>query len=141
MRVWEVLVFQVRPGHEANFEEAAKFYKSTLGQAKIEAPWATYGVMAGMPGPTYFVFIPHRTLAEIDPASGTGAAIEKAFNVEGMKKLSSLAEGYASVETLIFGVSPQMSNLSSEFIARDSKFWTPKPQAGKGRPPVPKPTQ
>jgi hypothetical protein len=141
MRVWEVLVFQVRPGHEANFEEAAKLYKSTLGQAKIEAPWTTYGVMAGMPGPTYFVFVPHRTLAEIDPATGTGAAIEKAFNEEGMKKLSSLAEGYASVETLIFGVSPQMSNLSPDFVARDPKFWTPKPPAGKSRASAPKPTQ
>ncbi len=141
MRVWEVLVFQVRPGHEANFDEAAKLYKSTLGQAKVEAPWMTYGVMAGMPGPTYLVFVPHRTLAEVDPATGTGAAIEKAFNEEGMKRLSSLAEGYASVETLIFGVSPRMSNLSPEFIARDPKFWTPKPQAGKSQPSAPKPTQ
>jgi hypothetical protein len=141
MRVWEVLVFQVRPGHEDNFAEAAKLYKTTLGQAKIEAPWATYGVMAGMPGPTYLVFIPHRTLAEIDPATGTGAAIEKAFNEEAMKKLGSLAEGYSSVEDLIFGVSPRMSYLSSEFVARDPKFWARKPPAVKGRPPAAKPPQ
>jgi hypothetical protein len=133
MRVWEVLVFQVRPGHEDNFSESAKLYKTTLGQAKIEAPWTTYGVMAGMPGPTYLVFIPHRTLSEIDPATGTGAAIEKAFNEEAGKKLSSLAEGYTSVEDLIFGVDPQMSYLSSEFVARDPKFWTRKPPAPKGR--------
>jgi hypothetical protein len=141
MRVWEVLVFQVRPGHEANFAEAAKLYKTTLGQAKIEAPWTTYGVMAGMPGPTYFVFIPHRTLAEIDPATGTGAAIEKAFNEEAEKKLSSLAEGYSSVEDLIFGVDPQMSYMSPEFVARDPKFWTRKPPASKGRSQTSKPAQ
>jgi hypothetical protein len=141
MHVWEVLVFQIRPGHEDNFSEAAKLYKTTLGQAKIEAPWATYGVMAGMPGPTYLVFIPHRTLAEIDPATGTGAAIEKAFNEEAGKKLSSLAEGYSSVEDLILGVSPQMSYLSSEFVARDPKFWARKPPAGKGHAPAAKPPQ
>lgn len=141
MRVWEVLVFQVRSGHDDNFVEAAKLYKTTLGQAKIEAPWATYGVMAGMPGPTYLVFIPHRTLSEIDPATGTGAAIEKAFNEETMKKLGSLAEGYSSVEDLIFGVSPRMSYLSSEFVARDPKFWARKPPAVKGRPPASKPPQ
>jgi hypothetical protein len=141
MRVWEVLVFQVRPGHEDNFSEAAKLYKTTLGQAKIEAPWATYGVMAGMPGPTYLVFIPHRTLAEIDPATGTGAAIEKAFNEEAGKKLRSLAEGYSSVEDLIFGVSPQMSYLSSEFVARDPKFWARKPPARKGRSQASKPAE
>jgi len=141
MRVWEVLVFQVRPGHEDNFSEAAKLYKTTLGQAKIEAPWTTYGVMAGIPGPTYLVFIPHRTLSEIDPATGTGAAIEKAFNEEAGKKLSSLAEGYTSVEDLIFGVDPQMSYLSSEFVARDPKFWTRKPPAPKGRSQESKPGQ
>jgi hypothetical protein len=141
MRVWEVLIFQVRPGHEADFDETAKLYKSTLGQAKIDAPWVTYGVMAGMPGPTYLVFVPHRTLAEIDPATGTGAAIQKAFTVEAMKKLSSLAEGFAEVETLVFGVSPQMSNLRAEFIARDPKFWTPKPQPAKRRAPTPQPGQ
>ena len=59
---------KVRPGHEADFDETAKLYKSTLGQAKIDAPWVTYGVMAGIPGPTYLVFIPHRTLAEIEAA-------------------------------------------------------------------------
>jgi hypothetical protein len=134
MRVWEVLVFNVRPGHEDNFSEAAKLYKTTLGQAKIVAPWATYAVMAGMPGPTYLVFIPHRTLAEIDPATGTGAAIEKAFNEEAGKKLSSLAEGYSSVEELIFSVSPQMSYLSPEFVARDPKFWGRKLPAAKARP-------
>ena len=134
MRVWEVLVFQVRPGHEEDFMEAAKLYKATLGQAKVEAPWATYAVMAGMPAPTYFVFVPHRTLAEIDPATGTGAAIEKAFTPETGRKLSSLAEGYTSVETLIFSVSPEMSYLSPDLVARDPKFWARKPTQKRGRP-------
>jgi hypothetical protein len=141
MRVWEVLVFQVRPGHEANFGEAAKLYKSTVEQAKVDLPWATYEVLAGMPGPTYLIFVPHRTLTEIDPAAGVGAAVEKAFSEEAMKKLSTLAEGYSSVEDMIFTVSPQMSYLSSEFVARDPKFWTRKSPAAKRQPPASKPQQ
>jgi hypothetical protein len=141
MRVWEVVVFQVRPGYEENFAEAAKLYRSTVGQAKIDVPWATYAVMAGMPGPTYLVFLPHRTLAEIDPETGTGAAMEKAFNEEAQKKLASLAQGYSSTEELIFSVSPEMSNPSPEFIARDPKFWTPKPRAHKTRPATATPAQ
>ncbi len=58
MRVWEVLIFKVRPGHEGDFGEAAKLYKSTVQQAKIDAPWATYSVLAGMPGPTFLVSFP-----------------------------------------------------------------------------------
>ena len=131
MRVWEVLVFQVRPGHEADFMEAAKLYKSTVEQAKVDLPWATYEVLAGMPGPVYLVFLPHHTLSEIDPATGAGAQLEKAFTEESMKKLSSLAEGYSSVEDMVFSVSPQMSYMSAEFVARDPKFWTRKPPAAK----------
>ena len=141
MHVWEVLIFKVRPGHELDFAEAAKLYKSTVEQAKIDAPWATYAVLAGMPGPVFLVFIPHRTLEEIDPATGVGAAIEKAFTEEAMKRLGTLAQGYESVEDMVFTVSPQMSHLSDEFVARDPKFWTRKPAVAKGRPAAAPPAQ
>jgi hypothetical protein len=131
MRVWEVLIFQVRSGYEKNFAEAAKLYKTTLGQAKLNLPWATYAVMAGMPGPTYLVFVPHRALAEIDPSTGTGAEIEKAFNEAAQTRLDSLARGYSSTEELVFAVSPEMSNPAPELIARDPKFWAPKPKVKK----------
>ena len=70
MRIWEITIFRVRPGKEGNFFQGANLYKSLVQQARVEAPWATYEVMAGMPGPTYLVFSPHKTLAEIDPATG-----------------------------------------------------------------------
>ena len=122
-RIWEVLVFRCRPGHEHDFMDAAKLYKTTFEQAKIDVRWATYGVMAGMPGPTFLVFIPHAELTELDPGSPTSVAIEKAFTEESGKRLSALAEGYVSTEELVFLVSPEMSHLSPEFIARDPKFW------------------
>jgi len=128
-RIWEVLLFHVRPGHENDFNEAAKLYKSTVEQGKIDFPWATYEVLAGMPGPVYLVFLPHLTLTEIDPATGVGAQLMKAFSEESLKKLSTLSEGYTSVEDIVFSVSPQMSYMSDEFIARDPKFWTRKPPA------------
>jgi hypothetical protein len=139
MRVWEVLVFRVRPGHDLDFMEAAKMYKRTVEQNKIDMPWATYTVMSGMPGPTFLVFLPHRNLAEIDPATGAGAALEKAFDMESMKKLNELSTGYESIESLIFSVNPRMSHMSPEFVARDPKFWAPKTAvAEKARP---RPTQ
>jgi hypothetical protein len=130
-RVWEVLLFNVRPGHESDFSEAAKLYKSTVEQAKIDFPWATYEVLAGMAGPVYLVFLPHLTLTEIDPATGVGAQLGKAFTDEQQKRLSTLSEGYTSVEDIVFNVSPQMSYMSDEFIARDPGFWTRKPPAAK----------
>ena len=49
-RVWEVLIFRARPGHEADFVRATMLYKRV-----------------------------------VDPATGVGAAIEKAMTAEAMK--------------------------------------------------------
>ena len=129
MKVWEVLIFRVRSGHESDFMEAAKLYKTTVEQAKIDSPWATYAVMAGMPGPTFLVFLPHRALSDIDPATGPMAALEKAFDAEAMKKLGTWSTGYESVEDMIFVVDPEMSYPWPELAARDPKFWARKPAA------------
>lgn len=127
MRVWEVLIFSVRPGHDADFAEVARLYRNVVEKAKAEVPWATYEVMAGMPGPTYLVFGPHKSLVEIDPATGPPAAIEKAMTEETMKTFGALFKGFASVENLIFNVSPEMSYPSPEMAARDSGFWSRRP--------------
>jgi len=123
MRVWEITIFRVRPGKEGSFYEGAKLYQSVVQQAKVDAPWATYEVMAGMPGPTYLVFVPHKTLAEIDPATGVGAAIQKAMNEETMKKFGALSEGFTSVENLVFTPSPEMSYPPAEWVAQDAGYW------------------
>jgi hypothetical protein len=123
MRVWEVIVFRVRPGHEGDFVQATNLYRGLVEQAKVDAPWATYQVMAGMPGPTFLIFVPHKTLAEIDPATGVGAAIEKAMNEETMKKFGTLSEGFLSVENIVFAPSPEMSYLKAEWVAQDPKYW------------------
>jgi hypothetical protein len=57
--------------------------------------------------------------------------VGKALTAESQKRLSTLAEGYTSVDDIVFNVSPQMSYMSDEFIARDPKFWTRKPPAAK----------
>lgn len=129
MRVWEALIFKVRPGHEGDFAQAANLYRTTVESAKASLPWATYEIMAGMPGPVFIVFIPHKALAEIDPATGPMAAIEKAMNEETMKKFGALFEGFNSVENLVFAVSPEMSYPRPEWVTQDPQFWGRKPTA------------
>lgn len=131
MRFWEALIFRIRPGHEGDFAQAANLYRSTVETAKANLSWATYEVMAGMPGPVFIIFVPHKTLAEIDPATGAMAAIEKAMNEETMKKFGTLFEGFNSVEDLIFTVSPEMSYPLPEWVAQDPEFWGRKPTASR----------
>ena len=123
MRVWEVLIFRVKPGHEGQFARAAALYRTVVEKAQVIAPWATYEVMAGMQGPTYLVWIPHQTLAEIDPAVGVGAAIEAAMTDSTLMQFGTLAEGYYSSEDMIFTVSPEMSYPPPDFLKQDAAFW------------------
>jgi hypothetical protein len=128
MRVWETLIFTVKPGHEGDFSQAAKLYQSVVQKANATAPWATFEVMAGMPGPVYLVFVPHKSLAEIDPNTGAMAAIEKAMDEPTMRKFAAVSEGFSSVESRIFAVSPEMSYPRPEWVTQDPEFWGKKPK-------------
>jgi hypothetical protein len=123
MRVWEVLIFRVKPGHEGQFARAAALYRSVVEKAGVSAPWATFEVMAGMQGPTYLVWVPHKTLTEIDPAVGVGAAIEAAMTDSIVNQFGALSEGYYSTEEMIFTVSPEMSYPPPDFVSQDPGFW------------------
>ena len=138
IRFWEITIFRVRPGKEANFFEGANVFKSVVQQAKVNAPWASFEVQAGIPGPTYLVFSPHTTLAEIDQSTGNGAAIMKAMNEETMKKLGTVSEGFISVQNLVFSVSPEMSYPTAEWVASDPAFWNRKLMM-QAKPAAPKP--
>lgn len=140
IKVWEVTIFRVRPGKEASFFEGANLFKSVVQQAKASASWASFEVQAGMPGPTYLVFSPHKTLAELDQNTGTGAAIAKAMTEDMMKKLGTVSENFISVQTLVFNVSPEMSYPMAEWVTADPAFWNKKAMApAKPAAPAPKP--
>ena len=144
MRYFRLLTFRVRPGHESDFQDAVKIVRSAYEKAKIDLPWAVYQISAGMPGPTFMLFIPMKSMSEIDVSIARAGAIREAEGPENEKALAKMAsDGYATVESNILAFSPAMSYPSKEFVARDPEFWTPKaeakpaPQAKKAEP-VPK---
>lgn len=130
-RAWEVTIFRVRPGRDEAFASAAKLYMKKVQEAGVSTPWAVYYVLAGMPGPTFLVFAPRRSFVDLDPINGPGAAIEKAIMSDeaARKQFATAAEGYISVESLIFAPSPAMSYLPADFIAQDTKYWSAKAPA------------
>jgi hypothetical protein len=130
MRYFRLITFRVRPGHETDFQDAVKIVRAAYEKAKVDVPWAVYQITGGMPGPTFMVFIPMKSMAEIDASIARAGTIREAEGPENEKALTKLAsEGYASVEQNVFAFSPAMSYPSKEFVARDPEFWTPKPAA------------
>ena len=130
MRYFRLLTFRVRPGHESDFQDSVKIVRSAYEKAKVDLPWAVYQISGGMPGPTFMILLPMKSMSEIDASIARAGAIREAEGPENEKVLAKLAsDGYAMVESNVFAFNPAMSYPSKEFVARDPEFWTPKPEA------------
>ena len=130
MRYFRLLTCRVRQGHDSDFQDTVKIVRSAYEKAKIELPWAVYQISGGMPGPTFMLLLPMKSLSEIDAAIARAGTIREAEGPENEKALAKLAsDGFATVENNVFAFSPAMSYPSKEFVARDPEFWTPKPEA------------
>ncbi len=130
MRYFRIITYRVRPGHEGDFAEAVKIVRAAYEKANVEVHWAVFQISSGMPGPTFLLFLPTKSLKEVDVLLAQAPKVQEAEGEEGVKKLQKLvAEGYLSTESNIYAFSPKMSYVSKEFAAGDPDFWTPKPKA------------
>lgn len=127
-RFLRVLEVRLHPGREGEFAEA--FQKLSAAYEKIESdlPWVVYQVNVGTPSPTFFAFVPMRTLAQNDDLLNIR---EKLRGAEGdaAERMQQIArEAYAQTESNLYAISPEKSHVSKEFAAGDPGFWMPKPQ-------------
>ncbi len=130
IRFVRVSTFRVRPGHDKDFTDAVKIVKGAYDKIGSSVSWVTYQVSAGMPSPTFVVWIPMRSLSESDATMAASKALMEAEGEEGQKALSKAAsDGYTFIETNIFAVNPKMSYPPKEWVAKDPGFWAPKPAA------------
>jgi hypothetical protein len=132
MRYFEISQFHVKAGHQKDWNDLVKMYKS--GYEKIpNAKWAVFESMyGGDNGGLYLVFNPMRSLAEVDASMGDFKKFESALGADGMKKLSELtAACIESSQTNLFQFNPKMSYPAEEWIKADPGFWKPAAAAAK----------
>jgi hypothetical protein len=92
----------------------------------------TYQVNLGMPWPTFFAFVPMRTLAQNDDLLNLPDLLHQAEG-EGTERMQQIARaGYGRTESNLYAISPEKSPVPKEFAAGDPEFWTPKPPAPMG---------
>jgi hypothetical protein len=85
-----------------------------------------------MPSPTFFAFVPMRTLAQNDDLLNLRDLLHEAEG-EGTERMQQIARAaYARTESNLYAISPEKSHVSKEFAAGDPEFWTPKPPAPMG---------
>jgi hypothetical protein len=129
MRYFYITTVRVRPG--SSFSDMNKITLAAHEKANIPERWAVFQVTYGMPGGTYLVIQPLKSLADADAFPQThGQAYRDAIGEDGAKKLRELASaGVISSETNIYALNPKMSYPSKETVAVDPAFWAPKPKA------------
>lgn len=128
MRYFNVTMTTLKPGYDSAFADARKLVNAAHEKGSMDERWAVYQVVSGMPGSTYLLFYPMKTLQEADVFQEIhGKAYGDLLGMAGRQQLREFARtGVESSETRLFGFSPKMSYASPEWIASDPEFWTPK---------------
>jgi len=128
MRFWEITTFRVKPGHDAEFEAAAKAWAAASARSAPSASWRTYEVVAGMPGPTFLVFSSYGSFADFDKGAAEGDATFKGVSFEERTALQKYSSDAAlSTVSNRFRLDPGMSYVPAETRQKDPAFWMPKP--------------
>ncbi len=129
MRYFEISLYRVRAGHEADWEAIVKLVKAAY--AKIpNVHWAAYQAVYGQEGNTYVIFWPMKSGAEIDQSFANDKQFAAAMGEDGMKKLSELsASSIEFSQHNLFSFTPSMSYPPDEWIKADPDFWKPKVHA------------
>jgi hypothetical protein len=147
VRYFEVITLRARPGHDGEVVEAARIIRAANEKANRGNHYSVYQVMSGLADGTYLVFIPLKSLKDLDDfmKPESRKAMAAAFGEENGKKLDKLfSDGVLSSESSLYAISPKMSYVSKEFAAANPAFWSPKEmvmaKTSAARKPAPKTT-
>jgi hypothetical protein len=134
-RFWEITIFRARPGHEAEFDAAAKAYISAAQRNAPTTNFRTYQVIAGMPGPTYIIFSSVANFADFDAMMADGMKTMAGANAQEQAALLKFStDGMLSAETNRYRLDPRQSYVSRETRATDPAFWGTMPAPAGPRP-------
>jgi hypothetical protein len=129
-RFLRILEVRLHPGHESEFVEAFKVLGDAYEKIKADTPWIVYQVNVGMPSPTFLVFVPMRALRQNDDLLNWRKSLREAEGEEVAHYMEQIArDGYASTESNLYVISPEMSHVTKDFADGDPEFWSPKRSA------------
>jgi hypothetical protein len=139
MRYFEIARFQVKPGHDKDWDDAMKMVLAAY--EKIPGShWACYSAAYGSPDTTYIFFTALKSASEIDKEMAQGKDFEAAMGPEGMKRLGELsAAAIQESQSNLFAFNPRMSYARDEWVKADPEYWSPKAAAAPAKKPAAKP--
>jgi hypothetical protein len=133
-RFWEITTFRVRPGHEGEFDAAAKAYIAAAQRSAPSTTFRVYEVIAGGLTPTYLIFSSITAYGQFDDMLANGMKTMQGATADERTALQKFStDALLNAETNRFRIDPQQSYVSRETRATDPTFW--------GAPPRPRPAR
>jgi len=116
MRYFEISLYRVKPGHEADWDAIVKMVKAAYEMIP-DVRWAVYHAQYGQEGNTYVVFTPLKSAAEIDKGFAQSKQFMANMGEDGMKKFSELqAAAIEFSQHHLFVFTPSMSYVEDAWI-------------------------
>ncbi|MCI0352225.1 MAG: hypothetical protein L0Z53_22635 [Acidobacteriales bacterium] len=141
---WEMTVIKLKPGTSRDFADIEKTAVELHRKANIDEQWLVYEVQFGMHSPSFLVFAPLKSLADLDV--DRKAVHEEVFTPTVRRQFASIArDSILSEESTLISVRPEISRPADTIVAANPDFWTVKDAEpvvaakGKGRKPVVEP--
>jgi hypothetical protein len=117
---------RVKPGTSGSYGEMMKAVVDLHRKGGINEQWAVYEVAFGANTPTFMVFTPLKSVADLDDTS-LKAAHEEVFNADTKKTLTAMTkDAILTEEATLLRISPDISNPEPQFVAANPSFWTVK---------------
>lgn len=125
-RFWEITTFRVRPGHEAEFDAAAKAYIAAATRSAPTTSFRTYEVIAGGLTLTYLIFSSVSAYGQFDEMFANGMKTMGGASPEERAALQKFStDALLNAETNRFRLDPGQSYVSAETRATEPAFWNP----------------
>ena len=124
MRLFEMSLYVVKPGHVNDFETLAKTYAKAFNSSP-GMHWAVFQKMYGIDSDDAFIVVtPMKGMAEVDQEVMNGQKLPSTLGKEQMQSLRDLAtRTIKESESDLFGVSRQMSYVPASWKTESPDFW------------------
>lgn len=124
-RFVNVLEVHLFPGREDDLAEAFKILSDAYTAIHADGPWVVYQVDEGAPAPAFLVLRPMSEIRQNDDLLSWSAKLTEAEGAQAGETLKKIErESFASTESNIYSIKPEMSHVSKSFAATDPDFWS-----------------
>ena len=123
-RYFQISVYRIRPGGEADFGDLVKLRRLTSDSVNLDRPEMAYRVVSGAPDGTYLFVAPLTSLRTLDDVVAQLPVYAEHLAAARAKDAPKIAAGTEiSREHLLFRINPGISYVSDAFAESDQEFW------------------